>query len=299
VSTQLREQETRVIVVPNPRQRRRQGNGRAPRVATVLAWAYAALCTYPLLWLTLQSFRTDAEILGKPWGLPLRPTFDAYAAAFETTPLPQYFLNSLLVTVAVMLLVVACCAGAGYALSKLRFPGSDFVLLAFIGVLVLPAPILLLPVFLISSDLGIINTHIGLIGPYAAGGLPLGIFLMKTHFDAIPASYAEAAEIDRASSWQIFRMIMLPLIGPAAATVAVLAFMSSWNEYIYALVSIRSAELFTLPIGIADLSAKRFLSGYAPVFAAMVVTAVPVYIMFIAAQRSFIRSLTMGGAVKG
>src|SRR5690606_38859376 len=131
----------------------------------------------------------------------------------------------------------------------------------------------LLPVFLIANDLGIINTHIGLIGPYAAGGLPLGIFLMKTHFDAIPASYAEAAEIDRASAWQIFRLVMLPLVGPAAATVAVLAFMSSWNEYIYALVSIRSDELFTLPIGIADLSAKRFLSGYAPVFAAMVVTA--------------------------
>lgn len=299
MSTQLLERDTRAVVVPDARHRRRQGNARAPRLATTLAWAYAALCTYPLLWLILQSLRTDAEILGKPWELPMRPTFAAYATAFETTPLPQYFLNSLLVTLAVMLVVVACCAGAGYALSKLRFPGSDLVLLAFIGVLVLPAPILLLPVFLISSDLNIINTHIGLIGPYAAGGLPLGIFLMKTHFDAIPASYAEAAEIDRANAWQIFRMIMLPLIGPAAATVAVLAFMSSWNEYIYALVSIRSAELFTLPIGIADLSAKRFLSGYAPVFAAMVVTALPVYIMFIAAQRAFIRSLAMGGGVKG
>lgn len=290
---------TRTIVVPRVSDRRRGGNGNAPTIVTTLAWGYAVLCTYPLLWLVLQSFRADAEILGQPWGLPMRPTADAYATAFQTTPLAQYFVNSLLVTVAVVCLVVACCAGAGYALSKLRFPGSDYVLIAFVGVLVLPAPILLLPVFLISNDLGIINTHIGLIGPYAAGGLPLGIFLMKTHFDAIPASYAEAAEIDRASAWQIFRLVMLPLVGPAAATVAVLAFMSSWNEYIYALVSIRSDELFTLPIGIADLSAKRFLSGYAPVFAAMVVTALPVYIAFIAAQRVFIRSLAIGGGVKG
>lgn len=279
--------------------RRRKSLTRPPVTAAIIAWAYALLSAYPLLWLVLQSFRSDSEILGAPWGLPSSPSFQAYATAFESTPLSQYFLNSLLVTLSVVLLAVACCAGAGYAFSKLRFPGSNLVFLAFIGVLVVPAPILLLPVFLISSDLGILNTHIGLIGPYVAGALPIGVYLMKTHFDAIPSSYTEAAEIDRASAFQIFRMIMLPLIGPAAATVAVLTFMSAWNEYIYALVSIRSAELFTLPIGIADLSAKKFITGYAPVFAAMVVTAIPVYTAFVLAQRAFIRSLTVGGGVKG
>lgn len=279
--------------------RRRKSLTRPPVAAAIIAWAYALLSAYPLLWLVLQSFRSDSEILGAPWGLPSSPSFQAYATAFESTPLSQYFLNSLLVTLSVVLLAVACCAGAGYAFSKLRFPGSNLVFLAFIGVLVVPAPILLLPVFLISSDLGILNTHIGLIGPYVAGALPIGVYLMKTHFDAIPSSYTEAAEIDRASAFQIFRMIMLPLIGPAAATVAVLTFMSAWNEYIYALVSIRSAELFTLPIGIADLSAKKFITGYAPVFAAMVVTAIPVYTAFVLAQRAFIRSLTVGGGVKG
>ncbi|GAA1962137.1 carbohydrate ABC transporter permease [Microbacterium aquimaris] len=271
----------------------------APRIATVLAWAYALMSVYPLIWLFLQSFRTDSEILGDPFGVPVRPTLDGYASAFATTPLPQYFLNSLLVTMAVVIVSVVVCAGAGYAFSVLTFPGSKAVFFAFIGVLVIPAPVLLLPVFLISRDLGILNSYIGLIGPFSAGVLPLGVFLMKTHFDALPSSFIEAAEIDRASPWQTFRLVMLPLIRPAAATVAVLAFMSAWNEYIYTLVAVRSQSLFTLPVGIADLAAKQFLYGYAPVFAAMVLTSIPVFVAFVIAQRSFIASMSFGGGVKG
>ncbi len=276
--------------------RRRVG---APRFASVLAWAYALFSAYPLIWLVIQSFRRDGDILGDPFGLPTAPTADGYIKAFATTPLPLYFVNSLLVTLAVVVVSVACCAGAGYAFSRLRFPGSNVVFMVFIGVLVVPAPVLLLPVFLISKDLGILNSYIGLIAPYAAGTLPIGVYLVKTHFDAIPGSFSEAAEIDRATPWQTFRMIMLPLIKPAAATVAVLAFMSAWNEYIYALVSISNEQLFTLPIGVADLAGKEFLYGYAPVFAAMVLTSVPVYLAFFIAQRSFLASLAIGGGVKG
>lgn len=277
----------------------RRTSGRAPRIATVLAWGYAIVSVLPLLWLVAQSFRTDGEILGSPWGLPVGGTIDGYLTAFQTTPLPLYFLNSLLVTGAVVLVSVGCCAGAGYAFSRLRFPGSNIVFLVFVGVLVVPAPVLLLPVFLISKDLGILNSYVGLIAPYAAGTLPIGVYLMKTHFDTLPDSYAEAAELDRATPWQTFRLVMLPLVKPAAATVAVLAFMSAWNEYIYALVALRSAELFTLPLGVADLAAKKFLYGYAPVFAAMVLTAIPVYVAFLLAQRSFLSSLSLGGGLKG
>jgi ABC-type glycerol-3-phosphate transport system permease component len=271
----------------------------APPIASLLVWAYALLSAFPLIWLGFQSLRTDGQILGNPWGLPLTPTVQGYVTAFSTTPLPQYFLNSLLVTVAVVVLSVACCAGAGYAFSRLRFPGSNAVFLTFIGVLVIPAPVLILPVFLISRDLHILDSYIGLIAPYAAGTLPIGVYLMKTHFDEIPDSMVEAAQLDRASAWQIFRTVMLPMVGPAAATVAVLAFMASWNEYIYALVSMRSQELFTLPIGVADLAAKKFLYGYAPVFAAMVLASVPVFAAFLLAQRSFLRSFSLGGGIKG
>jgi len=272
---------------------------RAPVAATVVGWGYAALSLYPLLWLIIQTFRSEGEILADPFGLPLAPSFEAYATAFQTTPLPQYFLNSLLVTLTVVLVSVACCVGAGYAFSRLRFPGSHQLFLLFIAVLVVPAPVLLLPVFLLSGQLGILDSYIGLIGPYAAGTLPVGVYLIKTHFDEIPASYAEAAQMDRASAWQIFRIIMLPLVRPAAATVAVLAFMAAWNEYVYALVAMNSQELFTLPVGIADLGGKSFLYGRAPVFAAMVLSAIPVYLAFVFAQRSFIQSLSAAGGVKG
>lgn len=280
-----------------PARRAKLHRGASPAASTI-AWVYAIISAYPLLWLALQSFRTDVEILSRPWGLPLQPTMSGYVTAFETTPLPQYFLNSVLVTLAVVVVSVVCCAGAGYAFSALRFPGSRQLFTVFLGVLLLPAPLFLLPVFLISGDLGILNSYIGLIAPYAAGTLPVGVYLMKTYFDAIPSSYSEAAEIDRASAWQIFIHVMFPLIRPAAATVAVLAFMGAWNEYIYALVSMRSVELFTLPIGVADLSAKKFLYGYSPVFAAMMLTSIPVYVAFFFAQKSFIRSLSFGGGVK-
>jgi ABC-type glycerol-3-phosphate transport system permease component len=246
-----------------------------------------------------QSFRPDFQILSAPWGLPVPPVLNGYVKALATTPLAQYFLNSLLVTLAVVVLSTVCCAGAGYAFSVLRFPGSGMLLAAFIGVLVLPAPLLLLPVFLISNDLGILNSYIGLIGPYAAGTLPIGVYLMKTHFDSLPGDFVEAAEVDGASAWQTFVRIMLPLTRPAAATVAILAFMSAWNEYIYAVVAMSSPQLFTLPIGIADLAEKKFLYGYAPVFAAMVLTALPVYLAFFLAQRSFLSSFSIGGGLKG
>lgn len=276
--------------------RRRYSRGASP-AATTIAWGYALFCSYPLIWLAFQSFRTDGDFLARPWGLPLTPTLDGYVGAFQTTPLPQYFLNSVLVTLAVVVVSVVCCAGAGYAFSALQFPGSKQLFTVFLGVLLIPAPLFLLPVFLISGDLGILNTHLGLIGPYAAGTLPIGVYLMKTYFDAIPDSYAEAAEIDRATPWQIFFLVMFPLIRPAAATVAVLAFMGAWNEYIYALVAMRSPELFTLPIGIGDLAAKQFLYGYSPVFAAMILTSIPVYVAFVLAQKSFITSLSFGGRV--
>lgn len=268
-------------------------------LATAIGWLPAVFSIYPLIWLLMQTLRSDGEILGRPWGLPSNPSLAAYRRAFEATPLPQYFLNSLLVTLAVVVVSVAFCAGAGYAFSRLRFPGSDALFAVFIGVLIIPAPILLLPVFLISGDLGILDSYVGLIAPYAAGTLPVGVYLMKSHFDAIPDSLLEAAELDRASPWQTLVHIMTPLAAPAAATTAVLAFMAAWNEYLYAVVAIRSPDLFTLPVGIADLASKQFLYGYAPVFAAMFLTALPVYLAFLLAQRTFMQSFTVGGAIKG
>lgn len=270
-----------------------------PPFGYVLVWGYALLSGYPLLWMVFQSFREDADILSDPAGLPLAPTLDGYITAFSTTPVPQYFFNSSLVTAAVIVISVTVCAAAGYAFSRQPFPGSNGLFALFILVLAIPAPVLLLPVFLIAGELGILNSYIGLIGPIAAGTLPLGVYLMKTHFDSIPHELGEAAQIDRASDWQIFVKIMVPMVGPAAAIVAVLGFMASWNAYIYPLVAIRSSELFTLPIGIADLAGKESIYGLAPVFAAMVVSAVPVYLAFMLAQRSFMTSFALGGALKG
>lgn len=273
---------------------RRKRVRRTPRTATLVAWSYAVISAYPLLWLVIQTFRTDAEILASPWGFPTRPSMDAYIRAFDTTPLPQYFLNSFTITLAVVLLSIVCCALAGYAFSIQRFPGSGRLFTIFIGVLLIPTPLLLLPTFLVSRDLGILNSYLGLIAPYAAGTLPVGVYLMKTSFDAMPTSLIEAAELDRANSLQVFWHVMLPLALPVCATVGILAFNGAWNEYVYAAVAMQDPALYTLPVGVADLGAKKATYGYGPVFAAMVIAALPVYIAFFFAQKSFTAAITGG-----
>lgn len=277
----------------------RRGPMRRPAMAYVLVILYTVVSTYPLLWMVLQTFRSEAEMLAKPWGVPLKPGIDAYLTVFREVPFGQYIMNSVLVTLATVVISVAACVGAGYAFSRLRFPGSDKLMAVFIGVLVVPAPILLLPVFLISLDLGILNSYIGLIAPYAAGNLPIGVYLVKTHFDGIPVELVEAAEIDGASPWRTFLHVMAPLVGPAASVVAVLAFMGAWNEYVYAVMALSDSGMYTLPVGVADLGSKSFLYGRAPVFAAMLISALPVYVAFFLAQRSFVAAFSIGGSVKG
>lgn len=276
---------------------RRRPNA-APCLGSILVWVYALISVYPLVWLVIQTFRSDSEILSLPFGFPTRPSVDAYVKVWQSTPLPQFLFNSAVVTITVVIVTVLCSSAAGYALSVLKFPLSGAVYGMFLVGLLVPGSVLLLPTFLISGQLGILDTYLGLIGPYSAGALLIGVYLMKTHFDLLPRELVEAATLDRASAIQIFWQVMLPLARPAAATVAVLTFMGAWNEYVYAAVSLQDQNLFTLPIGVASLAARRYVSGVAPILAAMVITAIPVYAVFFFAQRTFVSSLT-SGSIKG
>ena len=266
--------------------------------ALVVTYWYALVSLYPMLWLIAQSFKTDQEFFAAPWSFPLSLDLEAYVSAFANALVGRYYVNSIIVTAATVLCVVVFSVMAGYAFSQLQFPGRKLLYTSLFVVLLVPAPVLLLPVFIISDRLGLLNTHLGLIVVFIGGAMPISVYLTKTAFDASPKELIEASKVDGCKDWQTFRHVMAPLIRPVIATVAILEFMAAWNAYMWPFVSLRDEELFTLPVGIVNLSAQKYVYGYNTTFAAMVLTALPVIVGFVIAQRSFIRALT-SGAVKG
>lgn len=271
-----------------------------PRALVPLAitWWYAIFSLYPMVWLVAQSLKSDQEFFTTPWSIVPSFNVSGYVSALENASVGRYYLNSIFVTAVATTCVVLFSLMAGYAFSQLHFPGRGLLYKSLFVVLLVPAPVLLLPVFIIANMLGILNSHLGLIAVYIGGGMPISIYLMKTAFDASPKELIEASKVDGCGDWQTFWRVMAPLIRPVIATVAILEFMGSWNEYMWAFVSLRDANLYTLPVGIVDLASKVYIHGYNTTFAAMVMTALPVIIGFIVAQRSFVRALT-SGAVKG
>lgn len=267
-------------------------------MASIIAGFYAIISLYPLLWMVLQSLKTDMEFYKNQYSIPLEPRWINYLTAWQKANLSLYYKNSLIVTAVSIVIGVLACALAAYAFSKLQFAGKKLLSVLLVIVLFLPSPMLTFPVYLICRDLGILNSYSGLIGPYVCGIIPLTMLIMTSAFDGIPKELSEAAKIDGCREYSLWWKIMMPLVKSSLATVSILAFLNIWNEYLWALVSVSDKKLFTLPIGIVDLGSKVFTYGYGPVFAGMVMTTLPVVIFYISLQDQFVKAIS-AGAVKG
>lgn len=264
------------------------------------AWFWAALSLTPLLWITFQSIRPDVDFLTDPWSLPNPSTisFEPYATAFTEARMGMFFGNSAFVVAIVVALVLVLSLGCGYALSRLRYPGRKLTGALVIAVLTFPGSILLLPMFLVTYDLGLLDSHVGLIIPYTTFTLPLSILLMKSAFDALPAELFDAARIDGASEWRVFWSIAVPLVPGSVSTVGFLVFMPVWEEFLWASISLRDSDLFTMPLGLVFLDENKFIYGYNTSFAGMIIAAAPIIIALLVSQRGFLKAVT-AGAVKG
>lgn len=267
-------------------------------ITTIAAGVYAVISLYPLLWMVLQSLKSDLEFYKNQYSIPLEPKWVNYFIAWKKANLSGYYINSVVVTAASIVIGVMVCALAAYAFSKIKFAGKKVLSVLLVIVLFLPSPMLVFPVYLICRDLGILNSYSGLIGPYVCGIIPLSMLILTSAFDGLPKELSEAAKIDGCNDYKIWWEIMMPLIKSAIATVSILAFLNVWNEYMWALVSISDKKMFTLPVGIVDLGSKVFTYGYGPVFAAMVMTTLPIIIFYISLQNQFVKAIS-AGAVKG
>jgi len=252
---------------------------------------------YPALWMVLQSLKTKFEMYANVWGLPSQPFWENYSQAWRIARMGTYIFNSLIVSLGTVALVLVTASLAGYAFGKLRFAGSRVLFYMFVFTLIVPQQVTIIPLYAVVSGLGLSNTYLALILPYAAGGLPLSIFLLRAFFESVPREIEEAARIDGCSELAAFWRVVLPISGPGLATVTILQFLGAWNEFILALIFIRNPALRTIPLGLQAFFFEYSVEwGY--LFAALSMATVPVVVVYVLMQRQFIRGLT-AGAVKG
>lgn len=256
------------------------------------------ISVYPLLWVVIQSLKTETEFLESIWTLPARLNFQNYATAWNDAGMSRYFMNSVvvtLVTTAVNLVFVTC---AGYAFAKLKFPGKTFFYYMIIFNLLIPTAIILLPMFTMVNRMHLVNTLPALVFPYFQGFAPMGLIICRNYFEDLPDELMEAGKLDGCSNMQVFCKIMLPLAKPILATMAILSAMQVWNEYLWALTSITDESKYTLSVGVALFNKKTETVGYTPVFAALSISALVIVVVYLCMQKNFVKSIA-AGAVKG
>lgn len=265
-----------------------------------LPWLVLGVLTlmsiYPFVFVTITSLKTRRNYAADPVGLPSEPTLEYLERALSAGSMPTYLLNSLIVVGAAVVLLLIIASMAGYALSILKFRGSGLILLGIICLLAVPAAVVMIPLYRTVSQLGMLNSHVGLALTYTALQLPFSIYLMTSFFNGLPREIIEAARMDGAGQWRVFRAIALPIGAPALATMATLNFLWLYNELLFALLLMQDADKRTVPVGLALLQGQN--TTPVPLLASgLLISLVPVLVVFFVAQRELARGLTVG-AVK-
>ena len=261
-------------------------------VVTCLIWAF------PFLVMFFTSVKTNPDINANPaWALPTEWDWANYAEAWETGRLGGTGLNSLVISVIKVPLGLVLAAAAAFAIARLRFRGHRVVLgLIAVGSMV-PIQIGLGPLFSTMLNLGLLDSRWGLLLPYLAFGVPYQVFVLYGFFRAIPDELEESARIDGASTFRIFVQIILPLAKPALAALFILDFVGTWNEYAMATTLLRSQQNWTVPLAVQSFSTLHG-TDYGPLNAFIIMSAVPVLIVYLMFQRYFVQG-ALAGAVKG
>lgn len=259
---------------------------------------FVAISIYPILRVFTISLRPGDNLMNTSLRIiPEDATFENYTKLFTEKPFLIWIRNSLLVTLAVTVIGVSLSSTAGYAFSRYKFPGRKQGLLALLVTQMFPATMLLLPLYIMISKLGLVNSFIGLIIMYSASALPFCIWLMKGYYDTIPSSLEESAKVDGASKFYTFWKIILPLALPALVITALFSFMAAWNEYIVAAQVLWYEDMFTIPLGLKSLQGNM-TTQWGMYAAGALVISIPVIVLFLVLSRWLVSGLTLG-SVKG
>jgi ABC-type glycerol-3-phosphate transport system permease component len=253
---------------------------------------------YPAVWLIANSLKTRELLVNHSWNLiPSPPVWSNYPDAWRIGTIGNSFKNSLIITASSVALLIMAAFLASYALARLKFNGKNLIFVTMLAMWMIPGQALIIPLYKMESSLKILNTYLGLILPYATGGLPFAVFVLTTFIRTIPWEIEEATIIDGASRVRIIFQIIAPLAVPGIATVIIFSFMSNWNELFLAMVMLTNPKLRTLPIAIMNFTGLWGYTDYSRLFAAIIIISLPVVIVYVIFQKQFIKGLT-AGAVK-
>jgi multiple sugar transport system permease protein len=268
----------------------RRTAGRVALYATVAVFGILSLV--PLLWMASASFMATGEATTFPPAvLPHHPTLVHYRDLFGRLALGRYALNSAIVATVTTIGALVINSSAGYAFAKLRFRGRDRTFRALAAGLAVPVQVAMLPLFLLIKSLGLVNNYGGVIIP----GLSsiFGIFLVRQYALAIPDDLLDAARIDGAGEWRVFRSIVLPTIRPVLATLALWTFLATWNDFMWPLIVLSDDRKYTLPVALAGLVGEH-AQDVELMMAGAVITVLPVLVLFLMLQRYYVEGVTEG-----
>ncbi|MET9530703.1 MULTISPECIES: carbohydrate ABC transporter permease [unclassified Streptomyces] len=262
----------------------------------VLLSAGLLVMSAPFLWMALSAFKTNKELGASPpvW-IPATWTLTHFSELLDKLDLPLYFLNSVIVAVLVTVCNLVFCSMLGYALAKLRFAGRSKVFALVLGALMVPGNLMLLPLFVLMSKLHLIDSYAGLVLPFAAGAF--GVFLMRQFMQSIPDELLEAARMDGAREWYIFWRIVMPLVKPALATLSIITFLGSWNNFVWPLIATNDPGKYTLPVALATFATdpNQSAGSNGMLMAGSLLVVLPVLLVFAVLQRHFTQGIATAG----
>jgi multiple sugar transport system permease protein len=267
-------------------------------VTLILLLAYLVVSIYPFLWMISSALKDNSEVLTNTSLIPKQIHFDILIDVWNRMDFWKYLLNSLMISIPIVIGTVIVYSLAGYGFAMTNFWGKNFIYLVFIGLIVVPSIVTLVPLVQELKAFGLIgrnatqfSTYLGLIIPAINGGGPWAIFLFRGYFSSMPRDLRDAARIDGCNEWQVYSKIYLPLSIPAIATVGITNFISSWNAYVFPSVIINNPDWYTLPLQLRFLDMQTIIQWNVRMAGSLIMV-LPVIIVFIFLQRYYIRGLT-------
>jgi putative chitobiose transport system permease protein len=263
----------------------------------ILLSAIALTMLFPLFWLIGTSLKSPTENIFQfpPQLWPQQPTLENYIKVWQTNPFGQYLFNSTLVAVLTVTLNLLFCSLAAYPLARLDFRGRDLILSGIVSTIAIPFQIVMIPLYILTVQLGLRNTYLGVILPGLASAF--GIFLLRQAFQGVPKELEESARLDGCTELGIWWHIMLPAVRPALVTLAIFVFIGSWSDFLWPLIVLDRPEYYTLPLGVATL-AGTFSLDWRLIAAGSIISIAPVMLLFLFLQR-YIVATDIGSGVKG
>lgn len=268
---------------------RKNGGVAAYAILTLLS----AIMLFPFFWMLLSSFK-DATQIFQMKVFPTRPTLDNYAYIFfsRNSKFPQWFLNSAIVAVCTTVSVLFFDSLVGYTLSSFHFPGKKFIFLLIISTLMIPTEMLVIPWYAMARSLKWGNTYWGIMFPGMISAF--GVFLMRQFMGTIPHDLIDAARVDGEGELRIFLTVVMPLVAPALATLAIFNFIGNWNAFMWPLIAVSKPRMFTLPVGLANFSGEAG-SDWHYIMTGATVSMMPLVFVFILFQKQIVRGIAMTG----